>query len=82
LIKNPCNLNRLPGFSFGVGIDLNDVNDLARRFKSARNHAQVLARATNLTAGRVLGASRRRYFIGIRSPKSSSATVLLAANLL
>jgi hypothetical protein len=34
MIKNPSNLNGLLGFCFGAGIDTNNVNDLACRFKS------------------------------------------------
>jgi hypothetical protein len=29
LVKKPGNLNRLPGFAFGAGIDPNNNNDLA-----------------------------------------------------
>jgi hypothetical protein len=32
----------LLGFCFGVGIDTNNVNDLARKFKSPRNQTQLV----------------------------------------
>ena len=38
LVKSPSNLNGLLGFVFGAGIDRNNINDLACRFKSPRNH--------------------------------------------
>ncbi len=48
LMKNPSDLNGLLGFSFGVGIDLNNINNLACRFKSPRHHTHNRVRARNL----------------------------------
>jgi hypothetical protein len=43
LIKNPSNLNGLLGFFFVVVIDPNNINDLAHRLKSPRNHTHIMS---------------------------------------
>lgn len=40
-MKNPSDLNGLLGFASGAGIDLNNINDLACRFKSPRNQTHI-----------------------------------------
>jgi len=79
LIRNPSDLNGLLGFAFGAGIDLNNINDLARRFKSPpQPHPSYSER--NITDRRkALLASRHRYSIAFGSGKSSTSTVLLFA---
>jgi hypothetical protein len=76
LVKNHCNLHRLLGFVFGGGIDPNNVNDLACRFKSPRNHIHNLIRTK---ISRAVGSFAESIFHNIRSANSSSATVLLFA---
>jgi hypothetical protein len=49
MLKNPSNLNGLLGSAFGGGIDPNNINDLAFRFKSPPNHMHNLIRTKNPT---------------------------------
>jgi hypothetical protein len=69
LMKNPSNLKGLLGFCFGDGIEPNNINDLACRFKSpATTHAIVSAREISQTAG----SFRHRYFIGEGKPRPAA----------
>src|ERR1700682_5171523 len=57
LMKNPSNLKGLLGFCFGDGIEPNNINDLACRFKSPRNHTRNRISARNLADSRKFSAS-------------------------
>jgi hypothetical protein len=54
LRKNSSNLTGLLGFAFDAGIDANDINDLAWRFKSPRNQTYNRIRARDLAHRREL----------------------------
>jgi hypothetical protein len=76
LVKNPSNLNRLPGFVFCAGVDTNNINGLAFRFKSPCSQTHILIRekiSHAVVSFRGLAAS---IFHHVRSANSSSGTVL------
>jgi hypothetical protein len=63
LLKNPSNLNWLLESSFGIGIDSSNINDLACRFKSPRNHTQSYQGEKSRRQQEAFVVSRRRNFI-------------------
>jgi hypothetical protein len=69
-MKNPSNLKGLLGLCFGDGIEPNNINDLACRFKSRRNRTRnrIEARKSPQTAG----SFRHRYFIGEGKPQPAA----------
>jgi hypothetical protein len=67
LRKNPSNLKRLLGFHFAAGIDRNNINNLACRFKSPRNHTHIASgREISQTIGSFRGVDISLPSIGKR----------------